>query len=102
MSRTEVFEATGPTPGTYMKIKMGATKEGKISGAELSLYYEAGAFPGSPVSAGAQCAFAPYNINDAQVDGYDVVVNKPKTSAYRAPGATSSAFAVETMIDEQL
>lgn len=100
MSRTEVFEATGPTPGTYMKIKMGATKEGQISGAELSLYYEAGAFPGSPVSAGAQCAFAPYNINDAQVDGYDVVVNKPKTSAYRAPGATSSAFAVETVIDE--
>lgn len=100
MTRTEVFEGTGPTPGTFMKIKMGITKEGQFSGAELSLCYEAGAFPGSPVSAGAMCAFAPYNIDDAQVDGYDVVVNKPKTSAYRAPGATSSAFAVETMIDE--
>ena len=33
-------------------------------------------------------------------DGYDVVVNKPQTSAYRAPGATNAAFALETVIDE--
>src|SRR5204862_962133 len=35
-----------------------------------------------------------------QIDGYDVVVNKPATSAYRAPGATNAAFACETVIDE--
>ena len=35
-----------------------------------------------------------------QVDGYDVVVNKPKTAAYRAPGATNAAFASETVVDE--
>ncbi len=35
-----------------------------------------------------------------RVDGYDVVVNKPKTAAYRAPGATNAAFAVETVLDE--
>jgi CO/xanthine dehydrogenase Mo-binding subunit len=34
------------------------------------------------------------------IDGYDVVVNKPATSAYRAPGATNGAFAAETVIDE--
>jgi xanthine dehydrogenase molybdenum-binding subunit len=46
------------------------------------------------------CIFAPYAISNMQVDGYDVVVNKPKTAAYRAPGATNAAFASETVIDE--
>ncbi len=31
------------------------------------------------------------------IDGYDVVVNRPKTAAYRAPGATNAAFASETV-----
>ena len=30
----------------------------------------------------------------------DVVQNRPRTGAYRAPGATQSAFAVESVIDE--
>ncbi len=29
---------------------------------------------------------APYNIPNFLIDGYDVVVNRPKTAAYRAPG----------------
>ena len=100
MTRGEVFEGTGPTPGTFMEIQMGMDRTGRITAAELDLYYEAGAYPGSPVSAGAQCALAPYNLENARVDGYDVVVNKPKTAAYRAPGATTSCLAVETVIDE--
>ncbi|MBI4329281.1 MAG: xanthine dehydrogenase family protein molybdopterin-binding subunit [Chloroflexi bacterium] len=100
MSRSEVFEGTGPTPAAHIKVKMGANRAGRITGAEISLYYEAGAFPGSAVQAGAMCAFACYNLENAQVDGYDVVVNKPKSAAYRAPGATQAALAVETVIDE--
>jgi CO/xanthine dehydrogenase Mo-binding subunit len=44
--------------------------------------------------------FAPYRIENALVDGYDVLVNKPRTAAYRAPGGTNAAFASETVIDE--
>ena len=62
--------------------------------------FEAGAFPGSPVSAGCLCIFGPYDIANARVEGYDVVLNKPKTGAYRAPGAPNGAFAAETVIDE--
>ena len=100
MSRIEEFEGTGPTPASHIKVKMGATKDGRIVAAEAQLMYEAGAFPGSPVTAGGMCIFAPYAIPNMQVDGYDVVVNKPKTAAYRAPGATNAAFAAETVIDE--
>ena len=100
MSRIEEFEGTGPTPASHIKVKMGATNDGRIVAAEADLRYEAGAFPGSPVAAGAMCIFSPYAIPNMSVDGYDVVVNKPKTAAYRAPGATNAAFASETIIDE--
>ena len=100
MGRDEVFEGTGPTPGSYLKVKMGATNDGKLTAATAYLAYEAGAYPGSPVGAGAQCIFSPYDIPNVQIDGYDVCVNKPKTNAYRAPGATNVAFATETVVDE--
>ncbi len=99
MSRAEVFEATGPTSGSYMHVKMGATNDGKIVAAEAMLAFDAGAFPGSPVTAGAQCMFACYDIENARVDGYDVVANKPPVAAYRAPGAPIAAFAAETVVD---
>ena len=100
MSRSEVFESTGPTSGSYMKVKMGANNAGKITAAQASLVFEAGGFPGSPVSDGAQCIFGPYEIENMRSEGYDVVVNKPKTAAYRAPGAPNAAFAGEQVVDE--
>jgi CO/xanthine dehydrogenase Mo-binding subunit len=100
MDRTEVFEGTGPTSGTYIRVKAGATKDGTITAIQSYLAYEAGAFPGSPVAAGAMCHTAPYDVENALVDGYDVVVNKPKVAAYRAPGAPAAAFAAEQVIDE--
>ena len=100
MSRTEVLKATGPTPASYIKVKMGATRDGMLTAAQAYMAYEAGAYPGSAVGAGAGCIFSPYNIPNSLIDGYDVVVNKPQSSAYRAPGATNAAFASETVIDE--
>jgi CO/xanthine dehydrogenase Mo-binding subunit len=100
MTRTEVFEASGPAPGSWMKVKMGATKDGRITAAHVTLAYEAGAYPGSPVMAGTSCALSCYDLENGRVEGFDVLVNKPKTSAYRAPGSPQAAFAVESVIDE--
>ena len=100
MSRAEVFEGTGPTSGTYMRFKVGANKAGRITAADATLIYEAGAFPGSPVNPGVQCMLGPYDIENGKIEGFDVVLNKPKTAAYRAPGAPAAAFAAETVMDE--
>jgi CO/xanthine dehydrogenase Mo-binding subunit len=100
MSRSDVIAATGPTSGSYIKIKMGADQNGRITAVHAMLAYEAGAYPGSPVGGGMGVIFAPYRIENAVVDGYDVVVNKPRTTPYRAPGGTNAAFACETVIDE--
>ncbi|MGE3314082.1 MAG: xanthine dehydrogenase family protein molybdopterin-binding subunit [Planctomycetaceae bacterium] len=100
MDRAAVFEATGPTPGSYIKVKVGVDKSGKIVAADAWLAYEAGGYPGSPIGPGCMCIFACYDIPNARVEGFDVCVNKPRTNAYRAPGSTNAAFAIETVIDE--
>ena len=100
MNRAEVIRATGPTSGSRIRCKMGATRDGKLVAAEIWMAYEAGAFPGSPVGAGAMTIIAGYNIPHFQIDAFDVLVNRPKTAAYRAPGASNAAFASETIIDE--
>ncbi|HUA51622.1 MAG TPA: xanthine dehydrogenase family protein molybdopterin-binding subunit [Candidatus Sulfotelmatobacter sp.] len=100
MNREEVFRATGPTSGSAMTVKIGATKDGKITAAQAELKYQAGAFAGSPIGPGCMCAFAMYDIANVSIVGYDVVSNRPKVAAYRAPGAPISSFAVESLVDE--
>jgi len=100
MSRADVLEATGPGSGTYMWVKIGVKKDGKMVAGQAHLAFEAGGFPGSPVTAAAMCMFSCYSLENAFIDAYDVVVNKPKTSAYRAPGAPQSTYAMETVVDE--
>ena len=100
MTREAVFQATGPTSATYNRIKLGAMRDGTIVAAEAYLAYAAGAYPGSPVGAGAMCTFGPYFFENQKVDGFDVVTNGPKSAAYRAPGAPASEFAAEATINE--
>jgi len=52
------------------------------------------------VGAGAAVILAPYRLENLQIDAYDVVVNRPKTGAYRAPGGTNAAYASEAVLDE--
>ena len=100
MTRDEVMRATGPTSGGTARAKIGAKKDGTLVAGELELYYEAGAFAGSPVALGCMTGFAPYNLEHVSCVGWDVVVNRPKAAAYRAPGAPVAAFAVEGVMDE--
>jgi CO/xanthine dehydrogenase Mo-binding subunit len=99
MTREDVFKSTGPTSGSSMWVKMGIKKDGTLVAGEGVFKYQAGAFPGSPVMNGCLCAFAPYNIPNQKATGYDVVSNRPKAAAYRAPGSPISAFAVESVLD---
>ena len=100
MDRAEVLVGTGPTPGSYVRVKVGVDREGMLTAAQAYLAYEAGAYPGSAIGAGCITVFAPYRLKNVRIDGFDVVVNKPRSAAYRAPGATVAEFATETVMDE--
>ena len=100
MNRTEVLEASGPTSATRVRVRMGAKRDGTLVAASVDLAYEAGAYPGAPFPGGARCALTPYDVPNLRIEGYDVVVNKPKVAAYRAPGAAQAEFAVDSVLDE--
>jgi CO/xanthine dehydrogenase Mo-binding subunit len=100
MSREEVFRASGPTSGSKSTVKIGATRDGRIVAGQGTFYLQAGALPGSPIRGAAGCAFAPYDIPNVHSLGFDVVSNRSKVAAYRAPGAPIGAYAVECVMDE--
>ena len=100
MSREEVFRATGPTSATLCRVKVGAKNDGTITAATAWLAYEAGAFAGAPVGPGCMSVLAPYDLENFRIEGHDVLVNKPKVAAYRAPGAPQSMHAMECALDE--
>lgn len=100
MERTAVFETTGPTPGARMIIKLGADANGKLTAATADIWFEAGANPGAFIGPAAMCVYAPYEIPNTRIDGWDVLVNKPKVAPYRAPGSPQVAFAMESAVEE--
>ncbi|MDA7430745.1 xanthine dehydrogenase family protein molybdopterin-binding subunit [Primorskyibacter aestuariivivens] len=100
MSRSEVLRATGPTASASMDVKIGMKKDGTITAGRAEFRMQGGAFPGAPVDMALYCAFAGYNVPNLEHVGYDVLANRPKCAAYRAPGSPMAAFAVESLVDE--
>lgn len=100
MHREEVFRATGPTSAASLWAKVGARKDGAITAMQGRVAFEAGAFKGSPMMPGIMAMFTPYDCPNICVEGFDVVVNKPKVAAYRAPGAPQAEFAAEMAVNE--
>ena len=100
MDRAEVFRATGPGSPQHSTVKVGARKDGRIVAAQGALVMDAGAFPGAPVAGASMVTFGPYKMENFKLEAYDVVTNKPRVQAYRAPGGTPAAFGVEVVMDE--
>ena len=100
LSRDEVLRATGPGVKTTTAVKVGATKDGVITAIDARMIYNAGALPGSPLAGGTLVGFSPYQTENLRIIGYDVVTNRPKVAAYRAPGGPPITFAVESVMDE--
>jgi len=105
MSREDVFRASGPASSTSIDVKLGAKRNGRIVAAQAQLRYSGGAFPGIWGEIGAMTAWACYDIDNVEAVGYEVIVNRPKVAAYRAPSAPMAGFAIEstiTLMAEQL
>ncbi|MGH2542141.1 MAG: xanthine dehydrogenase family protein molybdopterin-binding subunit, partial [Ardenticatenaceae bacterium] len=100
LTREEALRATGPGNATVSTIKVGAKRDGTITAIQARVIYDAGAFPGAPLRSALRRVFSLYRTPNLKIDAYDVVTNKPHVAAYRAPGATPTAFALESVIDE--
>ncbi|MEQ8691207.1 MAG: molybdopterin-dependent oxidoreductase, partial [Pseudomonadales bacterium] len=74
--------------------------DGTITAAKTWSAFEAGAFAGAPTMPGIMAIYAPYDLENFSVEAFDVLVNKPKVAAYRAPGAPQTMHAFECALDE--
>ena len=100
MSRTEEFMASTPAPGSVIDIKIGAKKDGTISGIKARVVYDSGCYSASPLTVGALIMGSYYQTDNLEITGYEVLTNKPGVGAYRAPGAPQATFAIEQAVDE--
>ena len=99
-SREEVFQSTGPAAGMSASLKVGVTKDGKLTAVSGAYNFQAGCFPGSPVGRACHFSFSCYDIPNADLKGLDVVSNRPNVTAYRAPGAPQGNYVFEAILDE--
>ena len=100
MTREETFRVAGPGAGTLSRIRIGATKSGKITAMDAWIAYESGAFPAAPLGGGMRSMFSSYQVPNQRIEGLAVVMNKPKIRAYRGPGASQATFGTETLLNE--
>ena len=62
--------------------------------------FDAVGFHGATLRSAIRRVSAHYRTPNMKIDAYDVVTNKPHVAAYRAPGATPTAFSVESVVDD--
>lgn len=100
LTRTEEFLATTPAPASVFELKTGARKDGTLTALEARVIFDAGAYPGAPVSIACLMLGGYYRVPHLRLRGYEVLTHKPGNGAYRAPGAVQATFALESQMDE--
>ncbi|ANB59687.1 xanthine dehydrogenase family protein molybdopterin-binding subunit [Anoxybacteroides amylolyticum] len=88
--------------GMEATVKLGATKDGKITAAEILFLFDGGAYSDKAIdvtrAAAADCT-GPYRIDNVWCDSLCVYTNHPYASPFRSFGHCEQAFAVERTID---
>ncbi len=98
-TRRQMFTGHGYRPFTYQKIKMGASKDGKLQSVIHEVVGNTSSYENFSESTSG------FGRTLYKVENYDSPYNLVKTDLptpvwMRAPGAVSGAFAIESAIDE--
>jgi CO/xanthine dehydrogenase Mo-binding subunit len=101
LTRSEDFAATNPASAQVTRLKIGARADGTLTGIEARMIVDRGSNAGWGVEGITSLLVAgPYNWDAHDVRGYGVQTNRFTFGAYRAPGAPTAAFALESLLDE--
>lgn len=100
LGRDEVLQGgSGPAAGAVIDVAVGSTLDGRLTAIEGTYRIDAGGLPGLSPSLLMQASAALYQCPNLNLQGFDIVTNKPRTEAYRGPGGIQVAFAVEQAMD---
>lgn len=103
LTREETFLTHRGRPATHTRLKIGMTKQGRISAVDAEVVQRGGAFAGyglvTILYAGA-LLHALYSVGAVRYRGERVYTNLPPCGAMRGHGAVNVRFAFESLLDE--
>jgi len=101
-TRTEAMQAMPQGRGQRIDVKIGGTREGRVTAYQLDVVQDAGAYPlmGAYLPMMTQ-RMTPgvYDIPNCGFNGVSVATNKMSVTAYRGAGRPEAALAIERAID---
>jgi CO/xanthine dehydrogenase Mo-binding subunit len=100
LTRSEDFLTTTPSPATIIELKVGAKQDGTLTAIKARVIMDNGVFPFALGGIVGILLGGYYKCANVQIDCYEVLTNKPQGGAYRAPGAPSATFAIESSVDD--
>jgi CO/xanthine dehydrogenase Mo-binding subunit len=102
-TREEDFYRSSKRHPMVVRYKLGATRDGRFTAADIHIIADAGAYSTlTPVVLFRSVAHAtgPYEIPNVRTDGHGVYTNRQTTGAFRGFGQPQTIFANESVIDE--
>ena len=101
LTRSEDFQMTNPAPAEIFELRIGGKRDGTLTALDARIIADRGALTDWGVEGISSTLVAgPYRWQTHRIEGYGVRTNRVSFGAYRAPGATPSAFALESLLDE--
>jgi putative selenate reductase molybdopterin-binding subunit len=103
LTRAEEFYASRTRHPQLIRMKMGARRDGTLTGADLHVLMNTGAYGGHALTVvcnSGSKVLPLYRWDAVRFAGRSVYTNLPVGGAYRGYGVTQTAFANEVLVDE--
>jgi xanthine dehydrogenase YagR molybdenum-binding subunit len=99
LTRPQMFTCIGHRPESFQRVRLGATRDGRLVALEHEGTSERGIADAS-FEVLTMCTSGAYACANVATHDRQIALNLPTPGAMRAPGAASGNFALETALDE--
>lgn len=100
LTRSADFVATIQAPQSRVRATLTADGAGRITAIDADIVVDTGAFSHSPYQLMGLMMGSWYPAANLRISSTEVYTNRSGAAAYRAPGLTPLAFALEQLVDE--
>jgi len=100
LTRTEEMSSAVPAPAARIQARLGAKRDGTLTALSATVYLDNGAFPFELAGFVAFMLGSFYRVPNLALTAHDVLTFKPSSGPYRAPGAPSVIFTIDSLMDE--
>ncbi len=100
LTRMEEMLAASPAPAVRVHARLGAKRDGTLTALEADIFVDNGCYPFELAGFLSHMLGSFYRVPHLRIHHTDVLTFKPSAGAYRAPGATSVIFVIDSLMDE--